>query len=845
MIRLPIDEQIPQILDELRKHRALVLVAEPGAGKTTRVPPAIINSGMLSGAQRKLVMLQPRRIAARAAAARIADENNWTLGQEVGYQVRFEKRMTDATPLRVMTEGILTRQLLDDPSLDGVGCVVLDEFHERSIHSDLAIALLNEVRQSLRDDLYVVVMSATLDAEPVAKFLGDCPILRVPGRVFPVDIEHVARGIEWLEDRITSVVLKQIPQIEGDTLIFLPGAEEIRRSQEQLSRQRELADFDILPLHGSLPFEEQQRAISPSRRRKIVLSTNIAETSLTIDGVRLVIDSGLSRQPSFDAERGLDSLNLRSISRASATQRAGRAGRTAAGKCVRLWTAQEHQQLDAFDRPEIARVDLAGTLLDMHAWGESDPAKFNWYEAPPRATLDSAEALLKMLGALDRAGKITALGKKMQNLPVHPRLARLMLAGESKLAATIAALLSEKDFFRRQYQERGAIGSSIVQSVSDLLVRWHAIEEAERVNFDRRRMDERIDAQGARAIVRARDQLNRLVRGHASIAGDEEDLVCQLSLLAYPDRVCKRRASDPKSGLMTGGVGVKLDPECSVMQGEFFVAIDARQDDRASARQAQVRIASRIDPAWLEELFPQSVVTETGVRFDPEKQRVVGYRVRKYLDLILSEDTSAEIDPHEASRILAQALLPRAAEIIATDEMAERFLCRVELLRKHMPENNWPSLDDEGMREVLERACAGKRNAADVSGRALLAALEERFTYPFDRLLDQHAPESLTVPTGNKIKLQYSRTQPPMLAVRLQELFGQTQTPRIANGRVPVVLHLLGPNYRVVQITEDLASFWKNTYELVRKDLRARYPKHSWPDNPLTAPPQAKGRPRG
>lgn len=829
MSPLPIDSHLPAITAALRTYRALVLVAEPGAGKTTRVPPAIFRSGLLGASHPNLVMLQPRRIAARAAATRIADENGWQVGEEVGYQVRFEKRITARTRIRVVTEAILTRQLLDDPSLDGVGCVVLDEFHERSIHSDMALALLNEVKQSLRDDLLIVVMSATLDAEPVAKFLGDAPVVRVPGRTFPVDISYRSRGGDYQENVVADAVMEQ-PD-DGHVLVFLPGAEEIRRAQEAIHDRA--PSRLVLPLHGSLAFEEQQRAIAPSRTPKIVLATNIAETSLTIDGVRTVIDSGLARQPRFDAQRGLDSLNLERISQASATQRAGRAGRTAAGRCVRLWTQAEHQQLDAYDLPEIARIDLAPTLLDLHAWGQSDPTTFGWYEAPPADAMQSAERLLKMLGALDDAGKITPLGKRMQQMPVHPRLARLLIeardAGAANLGASVAAILSEKDFVRREWTDRHAIGSSRVLSESDVSLRLHWLEERDR---------SRVDPEGARQVIRARDQLLRLIDDRAKTTPqDEERLTRKLVLVAYPDRVCKRRA-DVRAATMVGGVGIRLDESCSVLQGDYFVAVDPRRDDRARAREAFVRIASSIDIDWLGTLFPQSIHRSREAVYDESRQRVVTRVATRYLDLLIREEIDPNVGTQQASEVLARALLPDVRSLIENDEKLSALIARIRFLATHLPERGFPTFDDSSWTELLVEAARNKHSKQQVLA-ALHDVIRNRLVYPLDRLLDEHAPESIEVPTGSHIRLAYNPdpAQPPVLAVRLQEMFGLTETPRVASGRVAVLLHLLGPNYRPVQVTRDLASFWRSTYAQVRKDLRAQYPKHSWPDDPLTAPP--------
>lgn len=843
MVPLPIDEHLPAIVASAREHRRAVLVAEPGAGKTTRVPPAILRSGILEKDHPNLVMLQPRRVAARAAAQRIADENGWTVGREVGYHVRFEKQISRETRLRVLTEGILTRQLIDDPFLEGVGGVILDEFHERSLHTDTVIALVNEVRQTVRPDLLVIVMSATLDAEPIAKFLGGCPVVRVPGRTFAVEIEYQSATGEQMYDRVAGAV-ESAMNSPGDILVFMPGVEEIRRTIARLDGIAERHDLLRLPLHGSLPFDEQLKAIRPARNRKVIVATNIAETSLTIDGVRTVIDSGLARVAEYDAERGLDRLDLKRISKASATQRAGRAGRTAPGKCVRLWSAKEQHALAEFERPEIQRVDLAQTVLALHAWGRPDARQFPWYESPPEQTIAAAERLLAMLGALssETNGQITPLGRKMLSLPMHPRLARLMVEasdrGMLRTGATIAAILSEKDFVvdhRRGVRAREGRRGPTMKGDSDLLIRVEAI--------DRPPNDDTIDRAALQQAIKARDEFLRIAQRdarQADRAGDDEAML-RLALLAYPDRVCRRRGNDPLSAVMVGGGGVRLAPESVVHEAEFFVALDARQDHRAQAQQATVRIASAIEERWLEDLFPQSIRTERAAEYDEARQRVVGSVRTYYRDLLLQDEAHAAVDPIEAGRILGRALRPRAAELFGQDADAAAVLDRVALLRQHMAEHPWPAFDDAELGEILEEACAGKRSVEELRRSGLADRLRGRLHYPLDRLLDQHAPTTVTVPTGNRIRIEYSATQPPVLAVRLQELFGMSDTPRIAGGRVPLTVHLLGPNFRPVQITSDLASFWKNTYPQVRKDLRARYPKHSWPDDPLTAKPQAKG----
>ena len=873
MVPLPVDPFLPEITLRLKESRALVLVAEPGAGKTTRVPSAILRAGLLAKEHPNVVMLQPRRVAARASAERIADENGWELGREVGYHVRFDKKIGPQTRLRVLTEGILTRQLLDDPFLEGTGCVVLDEFHERSLHTDVTAALLREVRQTVREDLLLVVMSATLDAEPVAKYLGGCPVLRVPGRTFPVEITHAPPAGDRLPDRVVDAIRGtgilpvsgtsgatghgQDARATRDVLVFLPGAEEIRRTMQRLEPVAREHDLLVLPLHGSLPSEEQQRALRPAKQRKVILATNIAETSLTIDGVGVVIDGGLARVVGYDPQRGLDRLDLKRISKASATQRAGRAGRTGPGRCIRLWTVREEAAMAEYELPEVRRVDLAGTVLALHAWGKPDPRAFGWYEPPPEETLAAAERLLERLGALDSEtnGSITALGRAMMDVPVHPRLGRLLLGaaelGRLEEGAAIAALLSEKDIVAPAPIEGGRPSGPVTQGPSDLSYRLELLAEAERARFAPSLRDDRIDPAAARQVARTRDELLRVARHLKSRAGkvaDGEGALLKLPLLAYPDRVCRRRASDSSAGVMVGGGGVRLAAESVVRQGEFFLALDARQDERGAKREAFVRVASAIDVAWLEESFPRSVRRERQAVYDESRDRVVGRGVTWYRDLPLREDDNSLVDPATAGRVLAEWVAPRAAEILRTDESARRWLARLDLLRKAMPTGGWPDpLGGDWLPDALVHACAGRRSLAEVRP-LLLSVLKGSLHHPLNRLFEMEAPESIAVPTDNRIKLDYpdqdgasDRINPPTLSVRLQELFGWTDTPRIAGGRVPVKLELLGPNYRPVQVTEDLRNFWATTYFQVRKDLRARYPKHSWPEDPLNAKPEAKG----
>ena len=864
MTPLPIDSHLDAIADAVERHRAAVVVAAPGAGKTTRVPP-VIAARLAGSAHPAVVVLQPRRVAARATAERIARERGWRLGDEVGYHVRFDRRLGPRTIVRVLTEGILTRQLLSDPFLEGVGCVVLDEFHERSIHVDLALALLREVQQTVRPDLRLIVMSATLDAAPVATFLGGCPVVQAPGRTFPVEIEYspAPRGHEPHEAVVGALaaVLEGAPPVgsapgsgcAGDVLIFLPGVGEIHRAIDCARPLVAAHHLACVPLHGSLTGEEQSRALHPPAdgHRKVVFATNIAETSLTIDGVTCVIDSGLHRRAGFDPRRGMDTLELTRISRASADQRAGRAGRTAPGRCIRLWSEREHAELAPFDQPEIARVDLTATVLAVHAWGATDPRAFGFFERPPAAMLASAERLLAMLGALDAAeqGRITELGRQMLAFPAHPRLARLLLAGAAwnaaDLAASVAAVLSEKDFILDAPGDGGATGGrqQRLQTENDVLLRVNVLENGAAADDHLR-----IDRDALRQARRAREQFRPLISRAAAGTRDtspgatDDERTSKLVLLAYGDRLCRMRDRERRTATMVGGGGVKLGAESGVVHADLFVAVDARHNPQADRAESIVRVAARVEPAWLDECLPHLVRRQRVAEFDPQRGRVVGFSRTWFLDLLIDEQPNTPVDDETAGRTLAAALADRASEWLARDDRAAALLARIDLLRRAMPEHPWPELRGAALADLFAEACRGRRSVEELASGALSGAIMSRLVYPLDRLLEEHAPESVVVPTGNRVRLRYAPGQPPVLAVRLQELFGQRQTPRVAGGRVPVKLELLGPNYRPVQVTDDLASFWQNTYRQVRKDLRARYPKHAWPEDPLTAPPQAKGR---
>jgi ATP-dependent helicase HrpB len=849
---LPIDDVLPELTAALRQGPAAVLIAPTGAGKTTRVPPALMAAGTAGGKQ--IVMLEPRRIAARAAARRIAEEGGWTLGREVGYQVRFERKAGPETKILVVTEGILVQRLQADPFLEEVGVVIFDELHERSLQTDLSLAMARRVQREVRPDLKLLAMSATLDPGPVAAFLGDCPTIESRGRLYPVDLLYLERPDERpLAVRIAAGVHRLLDATPGDILVFLPGVGEIQRSAEAIAAVpaiRACRDLAVLPLYGDLPAGQQDAVLRPAAGRKVVLATNVAETSITIDGVTGVVDSGLVRRLRFDPATGLDRLELGKVSRASAEQRAGRAGRQAPGICLRLWGAWEHAALPERETPEIARVDLAGAALQLLAWGEPDLAAFGWFEAPSPAALGAATLLLRQLGALDGHG-VTSLGRMLARLPVHPRLARLLVEGHRlghpREAALLAALVAERDPFPRS-PARGA--GPRRASRSDLLDRLDALEV-----FERRGAAQAVDsaagdlnAGAARFVLRARDQLveltRRELRNGTGLGGAEgggaglEDSLLRSLLAAYPDRVARRREPRGPRGVMVGGRGVRLAEESAVLDAALFVCVDLDAGRSAPLAEALVRKASEAQPQWLP---AERLRTAVELEFDESRERVAAWKRTRYEDLVIAEAEVPPPDATEAARVLAAAAGDRLERALALDDPeVAAFLARVRSLAGWYPEAGLPRFTDGEIRALLPVLAAGRKSFAELRRAPLLDALQGTLAYQQLETLRREAPERLAVPSGSQIKIAYEPGQPPVLAARIQEMFGLAETPRIAAGRVPVLLHLLAPNGRPQQVTHDLRSFWENTYPQVRKELAGRYPRHAWPQDPWNARPERR-----
>lgn len=837
---LPIVQVLPDVLRGLAAGGTVVLKAPPGAGKTTGVPIAVDEAGMVSG---RLLIAQPRRLAARAAAARIASLVDTRVGDAVGYQVRFDRRWQDSTRIVAVTTGVLLRRLQSDNFLEGFDAVLLDEFHERSLEADLALGMLLRLQQTVRPDLKLVVMSATLDPQPIADFLSDggraVEVVESEGRTFPVEVRY-ARQLQRtpVEQQVAQLMPNVLRATPGHVLVFLPGVGEIRKTQRELRSLPAVRGAEILLLYGDLSPEKQDRVLQPSKQRKIVLATNIAETSVTIPGVTAVVDSGLARVLRFDADVGLPRLQVEPISNASAEQRAGRAGRTEPGTAWRLWPQAAHRGRPEYDTPEVLRSDLAGAVLQLAGFGETDVAAFPWLDPPSDEAIESAQTLLQRLGALDDFG-ITALGKRMLTLPVHPRLARLLIAGEqlgvAARVAVTAALLSERDPFRAGQQTklktiRGGgkaprIGTDGRSDVVDQLSRLERFAEG--------RDDPAINQAAARQVFRVAEQLAGMLDGGTgpqAVAGEASDTAIMRALLAaYPDRLARRRSRGSDRALTAGGKGVKLSGESNVRDGELFLAIDVHQ----ATGDAKVRKASMVEFEWLE---PSEFDERDECFFHPTLKQIAARRRTYWNGLLLNETPIERADEDQSQQLLYEHAIRNWERVFPAEDLRlQSLLARLRCLRRWNPDLDLPPCDTAQLHEVCLQLCRGRKSFQELQAAPWADHVAGQLTYEQQQTLDAQAPQRIQVPSGNQVEIEYCEGKPPVLAVRLQELFGWQQTPRIAGGRVPLLLHLLGPNRRPQQVTEDLASFWENTYPQVRKDLRRRYPKHHWPEDPRIA----------
>ena len=837
MISLPIDEVLPALRDALAIRHEAVLEAPPGAGKTTRVPLALLNEAWLAG--QTILMLEPRRLAARAAAERLASEMGEKVGETVGYRIRLDSKVGPKTRIEVVTEGILTRRLQDDPALEGVGLLIFDEFHERSLDADLALALSLNGRELFRDDqpLKILLMSATLEGERLAGLLDDAPILRSEGRMYPVAMRwgRPFQPGEFIEPRVVQTILEALNDETGSLLVFLPGQAEIRRVHQQLADA--LGDSPqvlLCPLHGELDLNAQRAAIDPAPAgfRKVVLATNIAETSLTIDGVRVVIDAGLARVPRFDPGSGMTRLDTQRISKASATQRAGRAGRLEPGVCYRLWSQDQHEQLAAYASAEILSADLAGLALQLGRWGVT-PGQLVWLDVPPAAAYAQAQDLLDRLGALDGEA-LTRHGQAMAELPAHPRIAHLLLRGQAlglaDMACDVAALLGERDILR---------GAG-----ADLHSRLVLLSGEERA------------ARGAQGGVQRARQLARQYRGY--LRGKASEPVSDpdhprwlgaLLALAYPDRVAQQRRAGGAEYRLANGRAALFAEADSLMKQAWLVIADL--GSRQGQREERIYLAADFDPALFDSVLAEQVRVVDQLDWDEREGVLRAERQRKVGELILSREPLTGLDETARSQALVNLVRRKGLELLPWTPELRQWQARVALLRQldmaGKGESEWPDVSDATLLKSLEHwlmPYLGKvSRLSHFANLDLSSIVHNLLPWPLPQRLDELAPHHLSVPSGSSIRLDYSE-QPPILAVRLQELFGLAETPRIAGGRQVVKLHLLSPARRPVQVTQDLANFWRSTYAEVKKDLKGRYPKHYWPDDPLVAEATARIKPR-
>ncbi|KRP96247.1 ATP-dependent helicase [Bradyrhizobium yuanmingense] len=815
---LPIDAVLDDLSRTLEASNAAVLVAPPGAGKTTRVPLALLDAPWVK--DKKIIVLEPRRIAARASADRMAKSLGERAGETVGYRVRFGSKISRATRIEVVTEGIFTRQILDDPELTGVAAILFDEFHERSLDADMGLALARDAQSGLREDLRILVMSATLDGARVARLLGDAPVVESEGRAFPVETRYLGRKADApVERQMADAIASALRADSGSVLAFLPGAAEIRRTQNFLSERVQDASVEIVPLFGALDAAVQDRAIAPAPKgtRKVVLATSIAETSLTIEGVRIVVDSGLARVPRYEPDIGLTRLETVRASRAAVDQRRGRAGRTEPGVCYRLWDEPQTASLAPYTQPEILSADLSSLVLDLAQWGVSDPAALSFLDPPPQPAWKEAKSLLSELNALDGDGRITAEGQSLRALALPPRLARMIVnshrAGEGQAAAEIAAIITE----------RGLGGDSV-----DL--------EHRRDQF---RRDRSPRAASARDLAR---------RWASQVAASEkvalqEDLSTGLMLAyAFPDRVARNRGNG--SFVLANGRGASVEQTSSLARAPY-IAIGEMTGTAASGR---ILLAAQITEVEIERHFAEHIETADEISFDRGAMALRARRRRVLHAITLSEATLSVSPSEDTARIFAEGLIAAGLDRLPWSKAAKQWRDRVMFLRK-AEGDSWPDLSDDGLiarrNDWLVPALYDKIALKDISAGDLSDALMALLPWEMRARLDREAPTHFEAPTGTMLAIDYEAEQGPTIAVRLQELFGLNTHPSIAAGKVPLVLELLSPAQRPVQVTRDLPGFWRGSYAAVRSDLRGRYPRHPWPDDPASAVPTRRAKPRG
>ncbi|MDO7905711.1 ATP-dependent helicase HrpB [Paenibacillus sp. JX-17] len=832
MTELPVKTILPRLRQALEEHHAAILTAQPGAGKTTVIPLALRSEPWLKG--NKIIMLEPRRLAARSAAAYMARTLGESAGGTVGYRVRMDTRVSEMTKVEVVTEGVLTRMLQHDPALEGVGLVIFDEYHERNLHADLGLALTRQCQEVLRPDLKILVMSATLDAEPLSRLLNGAPILESPGRTYPVETVYAPkRPEEELEQAMARTIQEAMRAYEGDVLAFLPGIREIRRTERELGQLGLPGHIRVAAIYGTMPLDQQDEAIRPSAvsERKIVLATSIAESSLTIEGISIVVDSGLQREPSFSARTGMSRLITVRISKASAVQRQGRAGRLRPGVGYRLWSAEEQAALPEFSRPEIQAADLVPLALELAAWGAKTPSELQWLDQPPAAAYEQAVQLLELLGCIDYRG-ITEHGRRVHELGIHPRLGHMLLEsrklGLEEPASRLAALLQERDLFR------ASLGT-------DLRLRMDILEEQASGNLVR--SSDIPDREALERLIReSRHWLNTVTADspRRTAGGRGSDDCGILLAFAYPDRIGQSRGGG--KFLLSSGRGAFL-PGQELMSGAAYVVV-AEADDQGS--DGRIRLAA---PLTEQELYShhRSLMKEEELVYWDQSRRGVRAEKKLKVGAVTLKELPYERPSYElVAAALLEGIRRQGIQLLPWSKQSRQLQERMIFMHQHLPE--WPDASDQGLLDTLEEwllpYLSNQRSAADLQRLHIQDLLLGLLSWEQRQQLDQEAPTHVQVPSGSRIPVDYSRPDAPTLAVRLQELFGMRETPRLGLGSVPVLLHLLSPAQRPVQVTSDLESFWEHAYFEVKKDLKGRYPKHYWPDNPLEAMPTRRVKPR-
>ncbi|MBP1624603.1 MAG: ATP-dependent helicase [Acidobacteria bacterium] len=846
MLSLPIDPHLPGIISALRSNKALILTAPPGAGKTTRIPRALYDAGFAEDGE--ILILEPRRLATRLAAIRVAEEFGEKPGKTVGYSIRFENVAGPGTRIRFLTEAILARRIAGDPDLAGVSTVILDEFHERHLATDLALAFLKRLQDGNRS-LKLIVMSATMDASPLSAYLEDSQTVSVGESPFDLEIEYEARpDTRPLHEKVAAAVHRVLRSgLKGDILVFLPGAAEIRRSADALRPAREHLGFSLHLLHGDLSATEQQRSMEPAGSTKVILSTNVAETSVTIPGIAAVIDSGLARIAGHSPWSGFPTLTTDRISRSSAVQRAGRAGRTQDGRVLRLYTRQDFLSRQEHDAPEIKRADLTETALLLHRTGVRDLISFPWFEPPAASAVDAAETLLVKLGAITEEKQISVLGERMLRLPLHPRLARLIVEGENlgiaESSTLLAALLSERDIrldVRTQLAAPYAKAQTHVSGPSDLLELLERFREAESAQFDSGRIANLgLDARAVQAVRQSQRQLQRILSAGKPAAtrqastGEPEEALLISVLSAFPDRVAKRRRAGSRELLLAAGGSAILSPASVVHEPTFVVAVDAEEQKEKHASKSsgpRIRLASAIDVEWLAGLFPESISQKTELIWNERAGRVDVIKRTSYEQISLEETAGPAPYSEEASDILASEVLTRTPLPFCDASAVPEFQARMSLVSRCFPGESMPEASGHELRAAVRTICADKRSLAELASVSIVDALMKVLTDRQRSLLRREAPERIKLKSGRSVKVHYENAGDPWIESRLQDFFGTYATPDICAGRVSLTVHLLAPNGRAVQVTRDLAGFWKNHYPAIRRELHRRYPKHSWPE---------------